>query len=186
MSGIFRFRSLALARLAAAAFFCVLLAGCATGGIKTFYDEEGRPESFKRRARRSEVNYVHRFRSQAYCRWGAMSKSGLSTDQKMALVDHGAPDFVRRPFLSQYRERTEEWVYLEKSLLLQFVGGELVYTGPVTDLEQILIQRGYPRYALFSEEERGPSRITFIYRRFWGRRLEMYNFADGRLIHKSE
>ena len=173
-------------RLVCTAFLCALLVGCASGRLRTFYDETGKPEPFKRRAYHSSVDYIHRFTPHAYDHWGSFSAVGLSADQKTALVDHGTPDYARDPFRSQFAERTEEWVYLDESLLLQFVGGVKVYEGPVTKLEQILIERGYPRFASITDGVDEPCMTTFIYKHWIGGRIQIYTFADGQLLSKVE
>lgn len=164
----------------------ILLGACASAQLRTFYDQDGKRLYFKRRAVHSAVDYVHRFSDRAYKPCKKLRHSSLSFDQRVALSDLGKPDFLRIPFRSQYGERVSEWVYTDRARVLQFVGGDIVWDGPLTDMEQILLQRGYPRYYLAAHEEDGPVRETYVYRSPLGKLIQIYSFADGTLTSETE
>lgn len=106
----------------------------------------------------------------------------LSDQQKDIIVEHGQPEYLRK-FKSTRKESVSEWVFLEKDLLFQFIRRELAYEGPVTDLENILIIRGYPNDVLVQESyPTGRDRVTFIYSNRFKTALETYSFARGELI----
>jgi len=160
------------------------------------YDENGDPIAFKRRARHMTRDFCHHWRRPVYVKVSEKRKvakaaaraqnASFSLTQEALVAEVGLPDYVRPPFRSLNRERTIEWLYLEKDILAQFVGGEMVFTGPVTDYERTLIQRGYPDKAVQIREEIGPERVTFLYRNTLATDMEVFSFADDELITSVE
>jgi len=163
-------------------------AGCARHALpRTFHDPDGNRVPFKRVALHDSVDFFRHWRSRAFDKVEKLIPAKrLSADQKAVVDDFGQPDYIRGPFRSQYRESVVEWVHLEESLLTQFVDGDLVYTGPVTDYEQILIFRGYPRFTVNFLGNVGARYQTLIYRNIAGTELGAYTFANGVLLDSVE
>ncbi|HUT23765.1 MAG TPA: hypothetical protein VM492_05435, partial [Sumerlaeia bacterium] len=180
------FRAVSIAGI----FAAVLVggAGCARHALpRTFHDIDGNRVPFKRVALHDSVDFFHHWRSRAFGKViTPIPAKRLSADQKAVVDDFGQPDYIRGPFLSQYRESVVEWVHLEDSLLTQYVDGEIAYTGPVTDYEQILIFRGYPRFTVNFLGNVGARYQTLIYRNMTGTELGAYTFADGVLLDSIE
>ena len=167
----------ALLVLAATAF------ACAAGSPPRWrYDAEGKPVQYKRYPRHIAVDYFTRFRRTAYVKVEQPLERLLSDEQRRWISDNGQPDYCRRPFRSRLGERVEEWVYLTKNKLVQFVRGRVVFEGDVTDLEQTMIRYGYPRGAIIGQAEPGVERFTFVYGRPFDLEREVFSFADGKLL----
>ena len=178
--------SMRLVRAAAPAIVLVLLAtaGCATTKLPVRLDEEGRPETFKRVERKPQRDFLNHISRTAYrppSRW--MSPEGEA--QVMLVEAWGRPDYVRR-LRSLIGERVVEWLYLEEAAVFQFVGRELVFEGPITDTEQVLLIRGRPDRAEISRNERDGTREQFIYLSWGLRQLEQFYMVNGYIIHSAE
>lgn len=150
--------------------------------------EEKEMVTVKRLAKHHHIDYVTRFTSACYFHGSKRPlKAGkLSEDESRVFEEYGQPEFQRYAFTSQFDEKTREWLYMEEDLLFQFIGGQLVYTGEVTDYERILTRRGYPDKYLYSITDLNPVRQVLIYREFLGDRVAVYGFADGRLVTRNE
>jgi predicted small lipoprotein YifL len=173
------------------------LLGC--GQYRPLYqphDANGDPIAFKRRARHETRDFYHHWRRPVYVKVSEKKKAAkaaaraqnerFSLTQEALVAEVGLPDYVRPPFRSLNHERTVEWLYLQKDILAQFVGGEMVFTGPVTDRERTLIQRGYPDKVVKIREEIGPERVTFVYHNSLATDMEVFSFADDELITSVE
>ncbi|MBN1865728.1 hypothetical protein JW916_00400 [Candidatus Sumerlaeota bacterium] len=172
--------------LALLALVLPVFAGCARSPLTSLeFDAEGKPVELRREAKRHSVDFLHRFRAKAYDKTTWWDVHMISDDQEAVLSENGRPDFVR-VFRSTDRERIVEWMYAEKNLLVQFRKGRQVFDGPVTDLERILLRRGYPRFYMVSRSEKGPKRQTLIYRYPLTTRIDTYSFSDGRLVSMDE
>lgn len=111
----------------------------------------------------------------------------LSKEQQEIIAKYGQPKYLRS-FKSDRNEKVYEWIYLNgEDKLFQFINRQVVFEGPVTDLENVLITYGYPRFA-YSErynKERA-ERITFIYESPYSMKKDTYAFIGGKLIiHKN-
>lgn len=158
------------------------LAGCARHDLpRTWYDA-GTPKPFKRVPLHDTVDFLHNCRAKVYKKCKKAPHKRLSSDQQAVLDEFGKPDYLRKAFRSEERERVKEWVYLENDRVVQFIDGDNVYAGPVTDRDQVLIFRGLPRYAIVEQEEVGPRLEKFFYRNWLGTELDVYTFADGKLV----
>lgn len=178
------------------------------------FDEEGQAVQTKRRAQFETYDYLHHWTREAYLtperpftvlvsvddedyavrfdrtktdvRPAPEHASRFSLAQQDLVVAHGVPDYVRLPFRTTYGEQAVEWLFLKANLLAQFVDGELVYSGPITDKEKVLLRRGYPNYQLRVRAEGGPFRETLIYRNHAGTEMGQYDLADDMMMMQAE
>jgi len=161
------------------------LFSCAAGTAPQWkYDSNGKPTQYKRYPRNMAVDYFTRFRRVAYLKVTHPVEHFLSDDQRKWLGKYGQPDYTRRPFRSRQGEQVEEWIYLKKNKLVQFIGGHVAYDGEVTDMEKTMITFGYPRGCLIAQDEPAVERFTFVYRRPFDLEREVFDFANGKLIFR--
>lgn len=170
--------------LSGAALFLLLLinlTGCAFNNPpRVQYDAEGNPVLFKRMAQHMKVDYFYRWRHKAYCRPTGDLQYLLLNDEKQVFADYSMPDYVRRPFASEDGEKVYEWAYLERNMLFQFINGDKVYSGPITDYEQILMRHGYPDTIIQAQTSEGSKIQTMVYGR-WGMENDVYSLNNGYL-----
>ena len=98
---------------------------------------------------------------------------------------------MRKPYRSIGDERVQEWIYLDRAHLFQFVGKQMVYEGPLKDYEQILIERGYPDRAVVSHEEGKMCVDVFFYTQIFNVypdsfKLDEYHFVNGNITQSQE
>lgn len=166
------------------------LAGCAhrKSPLPQFYDYGGIPRSFKRHELYPQRDFRHHFVRKAYYRpdhgWSMFEP--LPGDQETTVKEWGRPDWIRKPFTSLQSEKVHEWVYLDKQRVFQFVGPDLVFDGPLTEYEQILISRGYPDRTNYVIRENGEREDLFVYTRVFTPWLEQFKFRDGHVIQSQE
>lgn len=177
--------AVALAPVVALAF---LLAGCSTSApMAPRYDADGRPIFEKRYAKHMAVDYKRRFGDQAYRpATGADFSSGLSFDQQMIVAEVGMPEYVRRPFEARRGELVGEWVYWDQERVMQFVEGGLAYEGPLTDLERVLIEHGYPTWAGEVQFHGGGEVFHWVYRDPLQVRGKAFSFSNDKLIYEQQ
>lgn len=157
----------------------ILLAGCSGySGGGPLPTPDG--TTIKRLAIHDSIDYQYRWRAAAYER--TRVRKPLSQDKADILAVCGQPDYVRIPFRSQFGEETEEWLYTGQDRLFQFVEDKLVHSQPVSDLERLLLRKGYPQYAFQTQPGRIPFRQTLIYRDWEGHDVEVYCLANGKLV----
>jgi hypothetical protein len=170
--------------LSGAAVFLLLLlnlTGCALKNPpRTQFDAEGNPILFKRMAKHMAVDYFYRWRHKAYNKPAGNFRYLLINEEKQVFEDFGTPDYVRRPFSSEDGEKVNEWAYLGKNMLFQFINGDMVYSGPITDYEQILARHGYPDALIQAQSAEGVKTQVLIYGR-WGSDNNEYSLANGYL-----
>lgn len=126
-------------------------------------------------------NFTTRFIRQAYKQPPGNIWNKATGDQIAVLETFGEPDAVRRPFKSRRGEKVGEWVYLDEDLLFQFICGNVVHEGEVTDLEEILMVHGYPdvyRRAQFAPDI---EHHLFSYRDFFTLQVTAFAFFDNEL-----
>lgn len=170
--------------MATAAIVCVALAaGCTTSRVPFKIGPNGEPLMFKRYERHAERDYVHHFTRHIYDHPGVYFKVS-SPDQSEVSGEYGVPDWTRR-FRSLTGERVTEWLYIEKAMVFQFIRGVLVYTGPITDLDQGFLQHGRPDYYDIFQSETNQS-VSLIYTNLFPKKLEVYKYNKDQLIQKSE
>lgn len=161
------------------------LAGCQYDRPHFGYQASGDVTSFKRYERFPQLDFFHHFSKQVYKATGEKF-NGSSHDQETIITEWGKPDYVRGNFLSMEDERVKEWVYLDHRKVFQFIKGELVFDGPLTDLEQVFMQYGYPDSATTQIDEAGTVLHALVYRSVMSaNRLETFYLSNGKLVHES-
>lgn len=150
------------------------------------YDAAGVPQSIKRVERFPQRDFVHHFVRQAYFKPAEPFAPTPKTDQAVTFEEWGKPDWVRRPFRSLDNELVAEWVYLDRGHIFQFIGSQLVFEGPLTDYEQVLLRRGYPDRVLQTRLETGTNEDVFIYFAMFSPRLEQFHFMNGTMTESQE
>jgi hypothetical protein len=104
------------------------------------------------------------------------------------LAKWGQPDWLRGPFRTTRGDQATEWLFERQNRIFQWVDGELVYQGPVTDVERTMLVHGAPSQVMITQLEPNIRRETFIYREtFRGSGHErVYSFSNGKLIFSQE
>lgn len=169
-----------------AALAALVLAGCAQTRPQIIYEQGGRAYTFKRYERNPERDFFHHIFRKAY--WNPIfGVRSAGPDQETLLEEWGQPDYVRRPFRALNGERVREWVYFDRRQIFQFIDDELIYEGPLTDFESLLLRNGYPDHAILTTSESNLVTISMEYRSiFWPDRLDVYNLTDGWIVQYSE
>lgn len=161
----------------------IILSGCSINRAYLFeYDKDGNEIQFKRRAKYNSVNYVSKWSKKAYKKNNRTLHFMLSDEQEEVIKEHGQPDYIRKRFLSTHGDFVKEWIYHNSNLMFQFVGGKLVYEGPTTDVEKVLMLYGYPRYSITTKLDPDVVRETFIYHSSLTDEFEDFNFSNGKLL----
>jgi hypothetical protein len=112
----------------------------------------------------------------------------LTQDQLQVLSKWGQPDWLRGPFRTTRGDQATEWLYDRQNRIFQWVDGQLVYQGPVTDAERTMLVHGAPSQVMITHLEPNIRRETFIYRdtfRTSGRE-KVFSFSNGKLIFHQE
>lgn len=166
----------------------LVLSGCTyhKARLPFHYNQAGIPEMVKRVERHPVRNWFHHWVREAYRRPSAEFLVKPGTDAARIKNQWGKPDWVRKPFRSLANERVHEWIYLEEMRLFQFIGDQLVFEGPLTDYEQVLLQRGYPDYVFQTRYETGTDEEVFIYHGVFIPKLEQFHFMNGELTQSQE
>lgn len=162
----------------------VFLSGCMANHAPRFlYGPDGEKIQFKRYEKNIARDwYYHQSRGIYDICDAEPHDPLLSVQQVDVLTTHGKPDYVREEFPVETKEYVTEWVYVEQNKLFQFIQGELVFEGPVTDYERTLIRYGRPDYALGQSDPLGPRSDTFQYKGFISVERKTYRFSDGKLV----
>jgi hypothetical protein len=162
-----------------------LLSGCARpsdGLPPILFTPSGEPVSFKRLEVHPQLDYFHHIRRAAY-RAPENGFEAASEDQESIVDQWGPPSHVRKPFKTMEDEKVEEWLYYDRQQIFQFSGGALIYDGPMTDMETLLLRRGYPHRATTAISETGKVKHVFVYRRLTDSyRVEAYNLTNGWIV----
>jgi hypothetical protein len=180
-----RFSSSRWIALGLTALLLGLVVACSKNQPVLLYEDTETRDTIKRIARHHSVDYTYRCRSVAYDRNSRQLK-GRSEDEKKVLELHGQPDYLRRPFTSQYSEKTREWIHTEANRLFQFVGGTLVHSQEISDIERTMVSRGYPRYYSEYQDMNSPLRQNLMYRGSEGHSLITFSFTNGELITRTQ
>ena len=127
----------------------VVLTGCANSGQKLSYNvvAPNKLETFKRESHHGDFHYlIHRINRRAYDEVSSTQVlRRLTADKEEVLERHGQPDFLREGFRAMMTEEiVDEWIYWERMVVVQFVGGNLVYEGPMTEMDSFRVRFGYP------------------------------------------
>lgn len=163
---------------------CVLLSGCMTNQAPRFlYGPDGEKIQFKRYEKNIARDWFRHQSRKIYDVCMAEPHDPLlSVQQVDVLTTHGKPDYMRVEFLADTKEYVTEWVYVERDKLFQFIQGELVFEGPVTDYEKVLIRFGRPDYAIGQSSHVGPRSDVFQYRGILVSDIDTYRFSNGQLV----
>jgi hypothetical protein len=167
---------------------CFAAAGCAARNpaLVYRYDMAGIPHAFKRFEQCPQRDFLHHWMRKVYHKPPKTVSPREGADQGVTLKEWGKPDWIRKPFRSMHNELVEEWVYINKGRVFQFTGDKLVYEGPLTDYEQVLLYRGYPDRAIQLRMETGNDLDVFIYRKVFSPVLEEMHFVNGLLTQAQE
>lgn len=158
--------------------------GCSSLARRNEYVAKEAPMLYKRAPRFEETDWVHRWRSRAY-RTQKPDPNSVSPAQRALLRKLGPPSHMRN-FRADHGQKVTEWLFLDDNVLAQFVSGQLAYQGPVTDMEKLLIDRGYPNSMMRSMSRLGPERKQYIYWNWLHSKSEIFSFADGYLVESIE
>ncbi len=105
----------------------------------------------------------------------------LSDDEKSIVARYGVPDCVRPPYTCLTGEKITDWLFLKDAVMFQFCDGRIVYQGPITDREIILMRFGYPNDILRFNSTFGPVRETLVYENFWKTNQSFFSLSDDKL-----
>ena len=176
--------SLSLIALAA------ILVGCSHTRPKPqlIHHRDGSMTTYKRYERLPQRDFFNRIVRKAYDVPDAGDFDFSGQSQDILLEQWGRPDYVRKPFTSLQGEKVEEWVYLDQNRIFQFVDHELIFEGELTDLEQILMRKGYPDQGIDDRVPAGARSSTHSITETFSFRenIETFNLANGWLVHGVE
>lgn len=161
----------------------VFLLGCSLNRSPLFdYDKEGKPVQIRRVAKYPTVDYFHRFTAGAYKENLSRLHFMLSPEQEEIIKKYGQPDYLRKTFFSTRKEYVKEWVYLSANMVFQFIKGRLVYEGPVTDKEKVMIIWGYPKSIYIRAQTPDLTNESFEYYYIFSDDFLNFHFSNGNLI----
>ncbi len=161
------------------------LAGCMTDRAPRFdTGPDGEPVQFKRYESNLSLDWInHQTRALYQLVEAGPYEPTLSPAQRELLMNEGRPDYIRREFRSETDELVKEWIYWKKEKIVQFVAGELVFEGPLTDYERILIRRGRPDKHFSQAADNFAPRVDILhYNGVFNTKLDIYRFSDGKQI----
>ncbi len=162
----------------------LLAGGCARSQLPVLIGAEGEPVSFKRRELHVERDWIHHVSRTAYRQPGLFFRPAAG-GQEFMVEQWGLPDYTRK-LRSMQGEPVVEWIYLDPALVCQFIEGELIFQGPLTDYEQLLLLRGRPDSVELMRDERGETRDVLSYQGLLVSRLEVYYLVNGRVVYGNE
>lgn len=169
--------------LLAGTVLAVVLAGCTVNHAPRFhYGPDGEKIQFKRYEDHIALDFYHNQNPIIYTRTDALPLTPILSEEQQALLEaKGKPDYVREDYASDTKERVTDWVYYDHNVLYQFVEGGVVFEGPVTDYEKVLIRRGRPTEATTPTNQTGRRTDVLLYRKAFSDQLDQYVFSNGRL-----
>jgi hypothetical protein len=122
--------------------------GCATSSEKLAYNvtAPNTLETFKRQSTHGMLdNWLNFYSRTAYSEVKGPITRHLTADKEAVITRHGQPDFVRNGFRAAMTgELVDEWLYWDRQIVVQFVGGRLAYEGPLTEMDAFRVRYGYP------------------------------------------
>lgn len=166
----------------------LFMAGCAMGPDPLFmkYDEDANPVMTKRLRNHVTRDYlVHPFRKAYKENHGTGPHFLLSPDETRVKEEYGPPDYLSPAYLSRKGDWVKEWLYWKEGIMFQFVRGHLVFEGPLSDKERVLVQYGYPDDTKIYELGEGMERQNFYYHSFLGKTRMTFLFKNGTIIDSS-
>lgn len=172
------------------AMICLVSVACSTDRSPRFdYGPAGEKIPFKRYENNLQLDYIHNFTKNVYEICDAIPLSPiLSEQQKEVLDESGKPDYIREEFHSESDENVTEWVYVSRNRVVQFVQGERVWDGPVTDYEMTLLRKGRPEQ-VFTQAPSPPANVridTLMYNKVFTTEQDIFRFANGNLAGRME
>ncbi len=161
-----------------------LSAGCGNLNRVPRYDVDSTlmPAQFKRFATYDEQDFINRFRAEAYKQRTGEIEEPLSADQRDVLDRHGMPEYVRLRFKAESNELVDQWAFWDRGVTCQFVQGQLVYEGELSEMDRYLIKHGYPQKATYSAPVTGMRRDFFYYTGVFQTPRHQATFTNERLI----
>ncbi|MDD4279154.1 MAG: hypothetical protein PHX74_05395 [Candidatus Sumerlaeales bacterium] len=132
---------------------------------------------------------VRGLKPQAKCDVMFRTANHIFTDQqKEILQEWGQPDYVRGPYRSSRGDQVNEWAYLQANHIFQFVSGEMVFEGPLTDQDRCLITFGAPNEHTVTQAEPGVRQELWIYRPWYSTKFNerIFKFSNGKMIFRQE
>ncbi|MDX2177624.1 MAG: hypothetical protein SF028_14265 [Candidatus Sumerlaeia bacterium] len=159
-------------------------AGCGNLNKVPRYDLDaaGAVAPFKRYAKYDERDFINRARAEAYYPRTGEVDGPLSESARGALERHGSPDYVRYRFKSTTNELVDQWAWWDRRTTAQFVNGELVFEGPLTEMDQYMIRHGYPQKAMSQDYTLGVRRDYWTYSGLFQAPLKHVTFTGEKLI----
>ncbi len=148
------------------------------------YSSDGERLMRKRLAKRLSGNMESKMALDriAYVEGSTVALDSPSPEQQETLELFGRPEHVRKPFWSTEGDKVDEWLYPRHNLLVQWIQGRKAYEGEITDMERILLRKGYPLQCFSDVDHFGVSRQSWIYRDEIEAKQEIVYFADGRQV----
>jgi len=162
-----------------------LISGCATSSSPLFneYDADGNPVQHKRYRRYPERDLIVRWGRTAYKKNNSTGPHFLlSEDQETIKGEYGPPDYISETWLSWNRDYVTEWLYWQEGVMFQFVRRQLVYEGPLSDKERVLVTYGYPDKAHVLYVDDNMMRESFYYHSLFGLGENAYTFVNGKKV----
>lgn len=162
----------------------VLATGCGNLNRVPRYDmnTDLKLETYKRYAKFAEQDYAARWGARAWEPHRGEMEGPITADQKLVLERHGQPDWKRFRFLSTSHELVDQWAWWDRNTTVQFVQGQLVYEGPLTDMDEWLIRHGYPQQARTLHPTTGVRRDMWNYSSLFFRPQKHVTFTNEQLI----
>ena len=159
----------------------VVLAACGNVNRQPRYnmDAEYQIQSFKRFAKWDGKSVWHRPKTKAYTKLDTPITRRISETQREVLERHGQPEYIRKHWKASTGEIVDEWAWWDRKVVCQFVQRELVWEGPLTDMDQYRIRYGTPMEALEQQYEAGVRRDIWTYQ-------GILNATDGKLVTFSD
>lgn len=167
------------------AFFAAGTLACGNMNRKPRYDiaEPLEIVPFKRFAKHESRDYIHLFKHEAYSPVEEPLDQRLSPSQLDVLQRHGQPQYIRTGFTAHSGEIVDEWAYWDREVIVQFIQRQLVWEGPLTDMDRVRIRYGYPRRRWSQDTFAGARRDIWDYQGFLlDNRGMLVTFTDEQLV----
>lgn len=143
-------------------------------------------KTFKRETENQSQDYIINWKRDAYSKVTRPITRGVSPDQKDVLARHGQPDYLRKSWRAlNADELVDEWAYWDRNVCVQFVQGQLVWEGPLTDMDRIRIQYGYPKRSSTQKVETGVRRDVWDYQGMTDSRGMIFTFTEEKLVSEN-
>jgi len=162
---------------------CAVLAGGCAGARPLFdYGPTGVPIQVKRTPRFPELDRFIRHGRVAFTVNARKGVKANTPEQAKLLEELGQPDYLRRPYESVRGDRVQEWAWVEKNRIAQFVFNTLVYEGDLSDKDRVMIQYGYPDAVMVQDDALGARRETYLYHNPIDTDRKYFSFANDKMV----